>query len=284
MGDPFGPIHLYLESIGKLPDEDIPLADAALALAVAEMPGLQVERYRFYLDQLVERVKTRQAELLGAGAIDDVRTELAALKHVIADQDGFAGDVESYDHLDNANLIRTIDRRRGLPITIAIIYIDVGRRAGFDVSGLRFPGHFLIRLRKNSDILIVDVSGGCAVLRAPEMRTLLKKFQGDAAELSADYYQPALKRDTLIRLQNNIKLRQIAAEDYESAVRTIERMRLIDRQEFRLLLDAGVLYARLGQPKSAIQMIEDYVAILPLGHRNRPDALAMLNDLRNQIQ
>lgn len=283
MADSFGPLHIYLQSIGQMEDADIPLGAVALALAATDMPGLVLERYHHYLTKLTGRVRARHDERIASGAVDDVNCQLAALKYVLVDQDGYAGDTQTYDHLDNANLVRVIDRRRGLPIALAILYIDAGRGAGFDIEGLAFPGHFLIRLQQGAQRLIIDAFDGGRVLGAPEMRALIKKWGGESAELSTQYYDPASNRDILIRLQNNIKLRQIAAEDYEGALRTVERMRLINPEEFRLLLDAGVLYSRTGHVGSAIRMIEEYLVLLPPHHRNRSDVVALLDELRGHI-
>lgn len=267
----------------QIGDVQIPLAEVALWLGAADMPGLVIERYQHYLAQLGPRVGARHHHLLQAGADDDVATQVAALKHILADEDGFVGDHETYDLLDNANLIRVIDRRRGLPIALAILYLHAAWAAGFAAEGLNFPGHFLLRVGGGAQRLIIDPFDRCAVLGAPELRDLLKQQQGPGAELSASYYQPASRRDILIRLQNNIKLRQIAVEDYAGALRTVERMRQLDPDEFRLLLDAGVLYAKLGQAATALPILQNYIDRWPTGHRHRLEAQMLYDELRRQV-
>ena len=103
---------------------------------------------------------------------------------------------------------------------------------------------------------------------------------GENAELSADYFEPATNREILVRLQNNIKYRQIDAEDYESAIKTVEVMRKIDPDEFRLFLDAGVLYARLKQTGAAIDALEDYIRLAP-HDRDRHEAAILLQELKD---
>lgn len=280
---PFTSTTDFLTRVGQMDDREIPMAVAAIVLASLDMPGIFVGRYFLYLEDLVTRVRQRHADLLSAGADNDVHTQIAALKHILADEDGFTGDTERYDDLDNANLIRVIDRRKGMPISLSILYLHAGLGAGFDMEGLNFPGHFLVRIKFESQMVIIDPFERCAVLGAPEMRALIKQVQGAGAELSAAYYQPVSARDMLIRLQNNIKLRQVEMEDYASALRTVERMRLLDPREFRLLLDAGVLYAKVGQPKAAINMLNDYIDQLPVGDRNRHDAILLLTELQRQL-
>src|SRR5690606_10569173 len=119
------------------------------------------------------------------------------------------------------DLVRVIDRRKGLPIAISILYIHAGRAQGWNVVGLSFPGHVVIRLEEEGHRLIADPFNGGKVLQAPDLRSLVKNALGDKAELSADYYNPATNREMLIRLQNNIKLRQVESEDYEEALKTV---------------------------------------------------------------
>lgn len=272
----------HLESLGALPDPEIDLADAALALAALDQPGVSVDRYRNHLKKTGEDVAMRFAELRSAGAADDADTRLAALKHTLVDKNGYDGDSRSYDDLQNASLMRVIDRRRGLPITLSILYIHAARAQGWTAYGLELPGHFVCRLDHEGQRLIFDPFNACNKLEAADLRALVKKALGQNAELSARYFEPASSRAILIRLQNNIKFRQIAAEDYEGALRTVETMRLIDPAEFRLLLDAGVLYARTHQTRAAIDTLEEYIKLAP-ADRDRHEAALLVQELRKEL-
>jgi regulator of sirC expression with transglutaminase-like and TPR domain len=273
----------YLKEIGSLPDEKIDLAKAALALAAANQPGISTERYMHHLKKLSDEVAERYENFLESGADEDAGTQLAALKDVLSGKYGYRGDQETYDDFQNANLIRVIDRVKGLPITLSILYIHVGQAQGWDVSGLDFPGHFICRLEKDGRRLIFDPFNDCKILEAPDLRGLLKKLRGGHAELSAHYFELASTRAILIRLQNNIKYRQIEGEDYSGALKTVETMRLIDPGEYRLLLDAGVLYARTDQARAAIDALEEYIKLAP-ADRDRNDAAILLLELKNSLQ
>lgn len=272
-----------LRQIGAAPDEGIDLAQAALYLAALEQPGLSLDRYRHHIVRLADDVRDRHAALIEAGAEDTVETRLAALKHILADAHGYCGDEDTYDDLQNASLIRVIDRQRGLPITLAILYIQVGRVLGWAVEGLNLPGHFVCRIEHQGQRVIFDPFHACAMLQAPQLRELVKKTLGPGAELSADYYEAADNRTILIRLQNNIKLRRIEAEDYEGALRTVEAMRAIAPDEYRLWLDAGVLCARTGRLQDAIIALESYIARAP-GDRDRREAAMLLDQIRETLQ
>ena len=121
-----------------------------------------------------------------------------------------------------------------------------------------------------------------ALEKITAIRKLIKQIRGDKAELSADYYKPCTNRETLIRLQNNIKLRLIEAEDYEEALKAVEMMRLIDPDEYRLLLDAGVLYAKTGQRRGAVGVLEEYVSKAP-NPQDRKEAELIIRQIRDTL-
>lgn len=270
----------YLGALTNVADDEIDLAKAAMALAAREQPGVVLERYVHHIQKLGDDVGKYHKELIAAGALDDAATQLAALKHVIVTVNNYTGDIETHDDLQNANVLRVIDRRKGMSVTLAVIYLAAGNAQGWEIYGLDFPGHFLCRLDKGGQRFIFDPFYDCKILEAFELRNFVKQVRGDNAELSAHYFEPAGKRDILMRLQNNIKYRQIEGEDYTGALKTVEGMRLIDAGEYRLLLDAGVLYARTGQPKPAIEVLEEYIKKAPKD-RDRHEAAMLLQELKN---
>lgn len=252
-----------LKESGSKDDPDINLLHVALAFAADDHRGISMDKYFNHANKCARDIGERYIQLLNAGADDDVRTRLAAIKHILCDREGYTGDTETYDDLQNADLVRVIDRRKGLPISLAILFIYAGRSNGWDLDGLNFPGHFLCRIEYKGERLIFDPFTSCTVMEAPELRALLKKIRGEKAELNADFYKPCTNRETLIRLQNNIKLRLIEAEEYEHALNCVEKMRWMDPAEYRLLLDAGVLYAKTGRKPDAIVVLEKYIQVTP---------------------
>lgn len=272
----------YLEALGNLDDDQIDLAQAALALAAIDMDGISLQRFQHHLDALVKSVKDAHAHLLSKEEADTLQTRLAALTEVLHEEFGYNGDQETYDDLQNANLIRVIDRAKGLPITLCILYIHAARGQGWDIAGLNIPGHFLCRLDMDGQRLIFDPFEMAAIVEAHDLRRIVKRALGEDAELIAEYYEAASNRDILIRLQNNIKFRQIAGEDYESALKTVQVMMKIDPQEYRLKLDAGVLYARVEQPRAAIECLSAYIKEAP-DSRDRMEAEMLLVELQNQL-
>ena len=273
---------VVLREVGSLQDSEIDLALVALALATLSHEGISTDRYIHHLGTLVDEVGEHYKVLLKSAEDDTADTQLEALRQVLVERYEYRGDRESYDDLQNASLIRVIDRAKGLPVTLSILYIHAARGQGWDVAGLDIPGHFVCRISKDGRQIIFDPFDGCKVLEAHDLRSIVKKAIGEHAELSAEFYEPAANRDILLRLQNNIKYRKIEAEDYEGALEAVLAMRQIDPDEYRLLLDEGVLYARTDQARAAIDSLVKYIEKAP-SSRDRMEAELLLQELNDQL-
>ncbi len=266
---------------GQVDDSSLPLVETALLLAALHHVGRGIEPYVHHVRKMAEDVAIRFGELLSAGAGDDCATRIAALKHILCDKYGYSGDTETYNDLRNADLIEVIDRRKGLPIALAILALEVGRTQGWDIRGVNFPGHFLLRVDKDGQRVLCDPFDNFTILQAPDLRRLLKTALGDNAELSSSFYQEAGPREILLRLQNNIKFRQIETEHYAEALDTVSVMRVFSPQEHRLLLDDGVLKARLGKTDEAIDSIRNYLKVVT-DPKDKYDAEILLRTLEYQ--
>ena len=256
-----------LRAVGTLADEDIDLADAALLLGALDLPDVSLSRYRAHVGRLGEDVET----LARAGEpLDRRRRHLNA---VLFESHGYAGDTESYDAPENANLLQVIDRRVGLPVSLGILYIHAARAQGWTVDGLAFPGHFLVRMDEGDRRVIVDPFHLGQALEAGHLRGLLKQFQGADAELDPVHYAPVGNRAILLRLQNNIKSRALQAGDGARAVAILERMLLIAPEAGGLWHELGMVRARLGTIKGAVEALERSLACtLPEAGRSRIEA------------
>lgn len=271
-----------IAALGRMDDSAINLADAALLFAALDHPGISLDRYRTHLKKLAEDAAKTFAQMMENGIADSAETRLNALRVTIFSDHGYAGDEDDYNNLDNADLIRVIDRRLGMPIALAILYIGTARALGWDAWGLNVPGHFLARLDVNGQRVIFDPFHGGVEMNAAEIRARLKAVLGPAAELSADYYNPAANRDILIRLQNNRKIRLIEAEEYEAALAVVTALRLFAPGEYRLLLDEGVLCARTDRNQAAIRALEAYIERAP-GVEDRHDAALLLDEIKRGL-
>lgn len=251
------------------------------------------------LDGLADQVRselaglTLQPDLAVDGGnqplpVDDKEAEptidqvVRALQTVIAERNGFQGDAENYDDLANADLMQVIERKRGLPVALGMLYIHAARRCGIAVTGIDFPGHFLLRVQANGKRKMIDPFHGAISLGPAELRELLKSFSGLDAELAPEHYKPSSDIDILLRLQNNIKVRALRAGELELATRVIEHSLLIDPEHEGLWHQLGALYARLDQDHMALGAFEQFVKRCddPL-HRARIEAV--IEELRDRL-
>ncbi len=168
-----------LDAIGRLEDGEIDIADAALQLARVDAPDADWQAARAHLSQIA-----RDAVLLADEVpADDLPTQAALLSALLSERHGYAGDIETYDDLANANLIRVIERRRGLPVALGILWLHAAQAAGWGAHGIDFPGHFLIGLEADEGQVVLDVFAGGGMLDIRELRALLKRVEGSKAEL-----------------------------------------------------------------------------------------------------
>ena len=269
-------IERALRAVGSLADDEIDLADAALLLGALDMPNASLADYRDHVERLGEDV----AALARAG--EPLERRRRHVNAVLFDAHGYAGDAESYDAPENANLLQVIDRRVGLPVSLGILYIHAARAQGWAVDGLAFPGHFLVRLEEGDRRVIVDPFHRGQMLEAGHLRGLLKQFQGVDAELEPGHYAPVGNRSILLRLQNNIKSRALQASDNARAAAILERMLLIAPDAGGLWHELGAVRARLGTIKGAVDALERSLAC-PLPETARPHVEAALASLQTKL-
>lgn len=243
-----------LRDIGTQADQDIDIGEAALLLAALDRPGECLDSYRQQLIEIASDARTATART------HSVDMQVAALVDVLVSRWEFRGDTDTYDDMRNANLMYVLERRRGLPVALGILWLHAGRAYGADVSGLAFPSHFLVRIAARGQRSIIDVFGGGRMLAAEDLRRLLKEMHGTDKEIEPKHYSAVGNRDVLIRLQNNIKLRAIAADDLERGLDVLHTMTLIAPDRGELWWEIAVLHSRLGNLKTAIATLEGYLA------------------------
>ena len=272
----------YIRIAGETPDAELQIGETALALALVSLPGIHIGRYRHHMQKLAKDVQAEIDMRRKRQERDDPDFRLNILRHVLHTMHGYKGDDANYNDLQNANLIRVIERRRGLPVAIGLIYMATAQNIGWRLDGLNFPGHFLLRMDMDGERRIIDPFRDGKDMNAPALRGLLKSIVGDTAELSHQYYDAVSPRDVLIRLQNNLKKRLIDLEDYQQAILVLETMQDLAPQEYRVLFDKGVLYAKLRQKDQSIEAFHDYIARSP-SERERSQARGILQQIQRDL-
>jgi regulator of sirC expression with transglutaminase-like and TPR domain len=247
-----GTAEAILREVGQAADAEIDLARAALAFAACDRPEAGETRFHDHLRELVDDVAQAAAAQPAS-----LTAQAEALRSVLVERHGYHGDRESYDDLNNADLSRVIERKRGLPVALSILWLHAGRGQGWSIDGLNFPGHFVLRLEAGGERLILDPFNDGQTLDTNDLRALLKSFAGDKAELDTAHYQALPNRAILLRLQNNIKIRLLNANAYDKALPVIERMLLVAPRDAALWREAGLVHRQLENLRAAINCLEN---------------------------
>lgn len=204
--------------LGLLEDEAIALDEAALLLATLDHPQVEIDQY---LDQIAEMAAQLHALAPRAVSARDRAEQLATLIHR---EHGFRGDSNDYDNPANADLLSVIDRRRGLPVALSILYVAIARRVGWTAEPLNMPGHVLVRIGREPDAVIVDPFAGGAILEGDGLAQLVARVIGSHATVEADHLAPLGNRAVLVRLLSNQAARARRAGDLDRALALHERM------------------------------------------------------------
>ena len=272
-----------LAAVGALEDSDINLAEAGLALAAMDRQRSVPETYHEHLAAIIAETGTMAADADCNGEGDAALFARAAtLSKVLAGNFSYQGDRVTYDDLQNANLMRVIDRRKGLPVALAILYIHAARSQGWAIEGVNFPGHFVVRLHNAGRALILDPFAGGEACTTADLRRKLKAAAGEKAELQPEQYAAVGNRDILLRLENNLKIRLIQEGDLDKAAAALERMLLVAPKHAPLYREAGLIQARLGNLNAARTTLERFLEISD-NDSQRHHVARLLQDLGQQL-
>ena len=242
-------------------EERIDLARACLMIAQDAYPDLVVDRYLGEIERMAIRLRGR---LPGEGGAEE---RVVALNQFLFGDLGFTGNTREYYDPRNSYLNEVIDRRTGIPITLAILYMEVGRRIGLPLAGVSFPGHFLVQLKLRGGTLVLDPFSDGAPLSESELRERLQRVIPEGAtgpvpvaELPLDQFlEPASKRQILARVLRNLKGIYRDAGKPERMLDVLNRMLVVAPDASGELRDRGFVYHKLECYRAALKDLTDYV-------------------------
>jgi len=211
-----GGVNAEIAYLGLLADDEIELDSAALALSALDHPGTDLESYLDQLRAITASLEAARRPIetadLGSGAAQG-----ALLAEIIGGRFGFIGDAETYDAPINGDMIRVLDRRRGLPISLSILYVAAARRLGWTAHALNTPAHVLVGIGPSDDMAIIDPFHAGAPVSSGQLMALLERTLGPGARPDADNLSPMSNRLTLVRLLMNQATRAEQAGDISRA-------------------------------------------------------------------
>ena len=246
-------------------EAEIDLARACLLIAADAYPGLDVDGYLGEIERLAVRLRGRLPP--GGGAEERV----LALNQFLFDDLGYSGNADDYYDPRNSYLNEVLDRRTGIPITLSVLYLEVGRRIGLDLEGVSFPGHFLVRLRLRGAMLVLDPFSGGEALSETDLRERLQRVIPESAAggvpvdaLPLDpFLEPAGKRQILARLLRNLKGIYREADKPQRLLEVLNRMLAVAPEAHGELRERGLLYQRMECYRAALKDLQDYSALEP---------------------
>tara|TARA_B100000676_G_scaffold309819_1_gene374512 strand:- start:2071 stop:2907 length:837 start_codon:yes stop_codon:yes gene_type:complete len=267
-----------LRMVGNGSEHKFDIANAALHLAALSRAKPDLAPFESHLAQLGQEL----SETFAKSDDKSLTAAIQALSNVLAVLNRYQGDDQTYDDLQNADLMNVIERRKGLPVALGILYIHSARTQGWNAYGLNFPGHFLLALEKNGERAIIDPFHA-GVSRTPnEIRDLLKLVAGQDTELSAEMYAPASDKAVLLRLQSNIRLRLVQMRRFEQAAAIVETMLLLAPDQSEIWRDFGMLNVQIGKLSAAIKALESSVEFESVDSR-RTETTALLQALQRRM-
>lgn len=256
------------------PEHEIDLAEAALLIAAEEYPDLDVGAYLGKLDMLAQRVRRRRDDVVARAEVPDAdEASLVALHSVLFKEEGFSGaSPENYTDPRNSFLNDVLDRKRGLPITLSVLYCEVARRAGLEAVGINLPGHFIAQFRGRHLSVFIDPFHRGARLQPEDCAALAEQSTGRQLDLTREHLLPATPTRILARILENLKAVYLQPQRAQllKALAVVERLLAISRS-IEHVRDRGLLLEAMNVPGLAWFDLKLYAQLAS----GAPDAAAM---------
>ncbi len=244
-------------SLAELPDEKIDLVDAALLIAGISYPRLNETVYRRYLSELAGRLRNRLNKADGPVVM------IEKLNRILFEEEGFRGNRHNYFDPDNSYINRVVDRKLGIPITLSLIYTEVGKRAGMNLSGISLPVHFIVALSHESGRILIDPFNQGEIRSEEECRTMVRRRMGETNDFDTRQLNPAGPKEILIRMLRNLKAIYLENHNDMKAFQMLHWILTLDPGSGAELRERGLLYEALGNTDRAAKDLERYIALSP---------------------
>jgi len=259
--------HIADQLLRALNEPGEALTPAALAIAGVEYPSLDAAPYLQHLDRMGEAASGRLRRHEGAPA----SVRIATLNAYLYEELGFSGNREHYDDPRNSFLNEVLDRRLGIPISLAVVYLEIGRRAGLRLEGVNFPGHFLVRapaVAGEMEDLIVDPFHSGALLSEVDCRHLLRQHLGEEAAFDHGLLSTATRQHIVVRMLVNLKRLYVRMRSFPQARAISDLLLAVDPSALAELRDRGLLAYHMEDFAAALKDLEAYLRLMP---RSDPD-------------
>ena len=237
------------------PEPRIDLAEAALIVAGDGRPGFDPAATLAAIDGLAEQVRARCDET------DPVEVRRDRLHDVLYREVGFRAPTSAeYQDADNSRLDRVVERRIGLPLSLAVVELEVAGRLGVPLWGIGLPGHFILGAPGG---VLIDPAGGGRRLTPDDCQALVRRALGERVLLHAGMLRPADRRQVLARMLRNLRTVHLAQRDWPAALGSVELLAVVEPTDPNHVRDRGLLLGRIGRFSDALGQLELYLAERP---------------------
>jgi regulator of sirC expression with transglutaminase-like and TPR domain len=266
---------LFREMVSR-PPEQVDLAAAALLIALDEYPGLNVSDYLKRIDVLAERTS---AQLRFDAAARPMET-IESINYQLFEIEGFRGNREHYYDPRNSFLNDVLDRKTGIPITLSVLYMEVGRRIGLKIEGVGMPGHFIVKCKHNGVEIFIDAFGRGEILLEEGCERKLTQLHGKDFQFNPSCLDAVNHTQILARMLNNLKAIYWNQQNYGKALGVIEKLLLINPTAAAEIRDRGFAHYQLNHLSPAIKDWSRYLELRP----SAPDAAEVSKSLKVAAQ
>ena len=270
----FDPIQDFARLMQRA-EEEFNLDEAALLIARTEYPHLNVHDQLGRLDALASRLHCD----LSRPAIEIIES----MNKLLFEKEQFRGNEEEYDDPRNSYLNDVLDRKLGIPISLSLIYIEVARRRDLPVTGVSFPGNFLVKYRADRNEFLIDPYRRGRILARHDCKELLKSQFGDEAELKPEYFAAPTKKQILARMLNNLKGSYVRRHDFTRVLTLVQLALGVDPESSQQLHDRGMIYFLMRRFKEAQADFKTYLNLTPRGNPQAVEVAQLLHRIRGMM-
>jgi regulator of sirC expression with transglutaminase-like and TPR domain len=238
-------------------EDKIDLGRAALTLAAADYPDLEIDVYVARIDQLAAEAQAR------LGSESDVYRTLAVLNDVLFRQHGFRGNRDNYFDPRNSFLNEVLDRRTGIPISLSVLYMEVAQKIALPLQGVGFPGHFLVKYTAVNEEIVIDPFNQGEIRSRKHLQTMLNRLYGGKVSFDPEFLAAISKKQILMRMLNNLQLIYLRENDLIKGLSIVERLLILDPASAEGIRDRGIIYSKLECFKQALEDLRGYLRLAP---------------------
>ena len=267
-----------LRQIVSGPDDDISLAEAALLIAGHGYPDLNVAAYLSRIEELAYMLRLRIDE------DHSIPERISVLNQFLFGELGFAPNSDDYYDPRNSFLNEVLERRVGIPITLSVIYMELGRKVGLPLQGVSFPGHFLVKCAVPEGAVVLDPYSGGISLGLQDLQKRLREVQGGEVSraIVAELLVSASNKEIIVRLLRNLKAIYLREHNLDKALPIMDWIIATLPEQVPELRDRGMIYQELECPRAALTDFENYLTLSPASE-DAGDIRARIIELRKEV-